>query len=221
MNTLRSRLVAPAALTAGVALAVAGLPGLAQEATPPAEQELHPAAIHEGTCTQPTGEPAFDFGDVGPFTDDEGNALGAQDVEGTLEAPPMLTSTETEVDVALDDLLAQPYSVIVHQSEQSFGTYLACGELGGFVQDDQLVIGLRPLNNSGFAGTATLQRADDMTTGNIYLLADVNVLSGTPATTPTPAPSPTPAPTVPPSPTPTTAPATTVIEVTVTPTPEG
>lgn len=225
-------------------LAVVGAPAVAQDATQtptPAQgpaappPETHPAAIHQGTCSQPTPEPAYEAGDVGPFTNDEGQPIPQEEFQGTLTAPPVLTSTETGIEASLDDLLAQeqPHVLIVHQSAEAFETYIACGELGGPVQDDQLVLALRPMNNSGYAGTATLRRDGDNTQSNIYLYEQVLALSGGQAVpTPTPPPSPTPGPTaaptqsptpVPPeTPTPPPAPTATppvVVEVTATPPP--
>lgn len=199
----------------GLSLALAGGVTLAQQGTPPAATDLHPAAIHAGTCSQPTADPAFQFGDVGPYTDDNGNALTQQDIQGTLTAPPLLTTTETKIDSSLDDLLANPYVIIVHQSKDNFDTYLACGEVGGYVQNDQLEVGLRPLNNSGFAGIAILKKNGDSTTGNIYLMQQAMALSGGQSATPVPM-TPTAGPTIPPTPSPTpTTQATTVVTAVV------
>ena len=104
-------------------------------------------------------------------------------------------------------LVPQPHVLIVHQSEEAFETYVACGEIGGPIQDDQLVIALRPLNNSGYAGIATLSRDGDNTTSNIYLVSQVLGFTGGQAgPTPTPPPSPTPGPSPMPTPSPTAAP---------------
>ena len=177
--------------------------------TPPAPAPPtpnHPVALHEGTCQQPTAEPAFDLGETAPFSNDQGTAIPQQEFRGKLTAPPLLISSG-QPDVALDNLLdpAKPYVVVVHESEQAYETYLACGEVGGPVIDDRLVIGIRPLNNSGVAGTATFE-GGDQTTGVVYLMTETLALSGQAAATPPPAETPTPAPTFPPAASPTAEP---------------
>lgn len=229
-------MTAVVAATLGLLFVIAA-PASAQDATQtptPAEGQaappaVHPAAIHQGTCSQPTPEPAYEAGDVGPFTNDEGQPIPQEEFQGTLTGPPVLTSTETGVEASLDDLLApeQPHILIVHQSAEAFETYIACGELGGPVQGDQLTVALRPMNNSGYAGTATFNRDGDNTNSNVYLFEQVLALSGgqagpTPTPPPTPTPGPTAMPTPSPSPAPTNTPAptpTVVVEVTATPPP--
>lgn len=173
--------------------------------------ETHPAAIHAGTCSEPTPEPAFDAGDVQPFTNDEGQALAPEEIQGTLTTPPVLTSTATEIEANLDDITGQPHVLVVHNSEDDFATLIACGELAGSVRDDQLVVALRPLNMSGYAGTATLSRDGDNTSSNIYLFSQVEAISGAAPAAPvegeTPTPGPTAAPTPPPTAVPTETPA--------------
>ncbi|HET7092336.1 MAG TPA: hypothetical protein VFI22_02635, partial [Thermomicrobiales bacterium] len=90
----------------------------------------------------------------------------------------------------LDDLLGStPYVMLVHKSAEDYTTYIACGELGGPVVNDQLVAALRPLNDSGFYGVAILSRAtsgDNGTTGNIYLFSGAAGMAGGMTATPGP-----------------------------------
>jgi len=223
MRHLWSLLFAVAVIAAGVAFTSNdSLRTLAQDETPtpdPAAAAVMtmPAAIHEGTCAQPVAEPAYDLGDVQPFTNDDGQPLGAGDLIGTLTTPPLLTTTDTAVEVNLDDLLTpeRPYVVVVHQADQQFQTLVACGEVGGFERDGQLVVGLRPLANSGYAGTATLARTDDTLSSDIILISEVGALSGQAAATPPAEPTPTLVPTVPPTPSPSPSPSPTVVGTTV------
>lgn len=225
MRYLWSLLFALAVITAGVAFASNGsLPALAQDQTQtptpaaaPVAVMTMPASVHEGTCAQPVAEPAYDLGDVKPYLNDDGQPLGQGDQVGTLTTPPLLTTTETAVEANLDDLLTpeRPYVVVVHQDEQNFQTLIACGDIGGFEQDGQLVIGLRPLSNSGYAGIATLVRADDTMSSNIVLMSDVGALSGQAAATPAAEPTPTLVPTAPPTPSPSPSPSPTTVATTV------
>jgi hypothetical protein len=221
MRVVRHRQLARAVLTVALGFVLGGTATVAaQDATQtptPAQAQApatsafatYPAAIHEGTCQQPNKEPAYKAGDVKPFTDDSGKPIDQSQYQGVLTGPPVLTTTETSIDANFDDLVNKdnPHVLIVHQSADQFDTYIACGELGGPVQDDQLVVALRPENNSGFAGTALIKKDGDKTTSNLYLTEQVLALQGGKAgPTPSPAPSPTPAPTAQPTPSPSPAP---------------
>ncbi len=205
MRHVRSLLFALVAAAAVVGLLLGGASrGLAQDAgqqgspVPTPAVPNHPVALHQGTCQQPTPEPAFDLGSTAPFSNEQGTVVPQTELRGTLTAPPLLLSRGNP-EVRLDDLLnpAQPYVVIVHESPQTFQTYLACGEVGGAVVDNRLVIGIRPLNNSGYAGTATFEAdGDNRTAGTVYLMSQVLAFQGGQAgPTPTPAAPPTPVPT--------------------------
>jgi hypothetical protein len=71
----------------------------------PAGTEPQPAHIHEGTCDNLDPNPAFPLENV---------------VDGT---------SETDVDVSLDDLAVTSYAVNVHKSEAEADVYVACGDL--------------------------------------------------------------------------------------------
>jgi hypothetical protein len=61
------------------------------------------------------------------------------------------------VDIPLDTLIDEPHVIVVRKSLDSQSTIIACGEIGGVNdQDDELVIGLHEMNNSGFTGIARL-----------------------------------------------------------------
>lgn len=64
----------------------------------------HPAHIHDGTCE--------DLGDV------------AYPLENVVEG-----TSESSVDVALEDILAGEYAINVHLSEDEIDTYVACGDV--------------------------------------------------------------------------------------------
>ena len=226
MAPLRRLLFVLGVVAATVGLLAVGVPTAAQDATQtptPAQGaavEAHPVAIHQGTCQQPSPEPAYDIGEARPFIGDDDQVIPQEQYQGTLTAPPVLTSG-IGIDANLDDLLGDtPYVVLVHESAQAYQSYIACGEIGGPVVGDELVVALRPLNNSGYAGTATLRRDGDQTTGNLYVFGQVLGFTGGQAgPTPTPAPSPTPGPSPMPTPSPTPAPTDTPQPPPPTPTP--
>jgi hypothetical protein len=200
MRTVPSWFVAPAvAIALGLAL-LGGAGTLAQNATAPAEgtaspapatTESYPVAIHEGSCANPTAEPAYKIGDIRGFIDGNNQVIPRDQYKGTLTTPPVLTSG-VGIEPKLDDLLgSQPYVILVHKSAQDYTTYIACGELGGVVANDQLVVALRPLNDSGYYGVAVLSRpgaalggSNNGTTGNIYLFSGAAGMGGGAASTP-------------------------------------
>jgi hypothetical protein len=193
MRFIRSWLVAPVtAVALGLAL-LAGAGTLAQTATAPANgtgsptpatTESYPVAIHQGTCANPTTEPAYKIGDIRGFIDSNNQVIPRDQYRGTLTTPPVLTSG-VGVSPKLDDLLGStPYVILVHKSAQDYTTYIACGEIGGPVVDDQLVLALRPLNGSGYYGVAILNQpkiGGNGTTGNIYLFSQETGMVATPA----------------------------------------
>ena len=119
----------------------------------------HPAHIHEGTCDNLNPNPEY------PLTSVDESGL-----------------SETDVEVSLDDLLASPYAINLHESDTNLGVYVACGEIVAADEADDsgdddaadddaaaedngtISIDLGELNDSGVSGTATLTDNGDGTT---------------------------------------------------------
>ncbi len=96
------------------------------------------------------GTLAFQTGGGGEFVGAEDGSI----VEG---------SEDSAIDVGLDTLLEEPHLIAVFESEGS-DTIIACESIGGFVSaddDEDLAVGLRQQNDSGFAGVALLDDDDD------------------------------------------------------------
>jgi FtsP/CotA-like multicopper oxidase with cupredoxin domain len=66
----------------------------------------HPAHIHQGTCDDLDPNPLY------PLTDVDADGISV-----------------TTVDVTLDELLAAPYAINLHQSQEEIGVYIACGNI--------------------------------------------------------------------------------------------
>lgn len=86
-------------------------------------------------------------------------------------------SEDSDSGANLDALLANPHIVAVFESEGS-DTIIACGSIGGFVSaddDNDLAVGLRSQNDSGFAGIAILDDDDDNNDldVDVYIARDV------------------------------------------------
>jgi plastocyanin len=76
----------------------------------------------------------------------------------------------TTVDATLEDLRTGGYAINVHQSADDIGTYIACGNLNGVIDDsDALIVGLGELNDSGYSGVAILTNQGEQTNVNVYL----------------------------------------------------
>ncbi len=142
-------------LTAAVgAVALVGLVALsgpaawAQDATPEAEEALvpRPVHIHSGTCEE--------LGDVvQPLTDltaPQGDRVG-------LRRADLAETSFTNVPLTLDAILAEDHAINAHLSSEEIGTYIACGNIGGVLNENgALVIGLSEDSNSGYTGIAFL-----------------------------------------------------------------
>jgi uncharacterized cupredoxin-like copper-binding protein len=135
-------------------VALGGPAAWAQDATPQAAEPMvpRPAHIHTGTCNE-VGEV------VAPLTDLTG---GTGDRVGRGRRAIPAESSFTSVPLTLDAILGAPHVVNVHLSAEEIDTYIACGEIGGFLTPEgAVIIGLRELNRSGFTGIAYLAPGAD------------------------------------------------------------
>jgi plastocyanin len=88
----------------------------------------------------------------------------------------------TTVDAALEDLRTGGYAINVHQSADDIGTYIACGNLSGALDDDgDLVVGLGELNDSGHSGIAILTAQGEQTDVAVYLTQANSGAAATPS----------------------------------------
>jgi plastocyanin len=135
-------------------VSIVGLTALTMLAPVSAAQESadapHPAHIHTGTCAQ--------LGDIAAPLKDVAAPEGER--SGSTTAFPLETS-ETIIDLPLQELLDGNHAVNVHKSADDIGTYIACGDIGGVVNTDEggrteLVVALGELNDSGYYGVASI-----------------------------------------------------------------
>ena len=147
-------------LLLGAGMVTTGSGVLAQDASPVATDDTggRPAHIHEGSCDE-LGEV------VAPLNDLTLAAGGTGDTEGTDTEDAGLGNTDaipaeysfTSVELSIDDILAGDHAINIHESADNIDEYIACGDLGGTVDaNGSLVVGLRELNDSGYAGIAVL-----------------------------------------------------------------
>jgi uncharacterized cupredoxin-like copper-binding protein len=80
----------------------------------------------------------------------------------------------TSIPQSLDELLAEDHALKVHLSADQIQTYLACGDIGGAADaDGALIVGMKELDDSGYAGIAYLVPAADGSTSVSVMIAQV------------------------------------------------
>ena len=173
MNTPRS----PLSRAIGVALLLAASLLLLLVPTIAAQDdanEAHPAHIHSGTCDQ-LGDVVYPLGDIAAPSGEDMGAAGGHLVK---------ISEMNHVDVPLQEILDGGHAINVHLSAEEIGTYIACGNIGGIVQEREngegmeVVIGLAELNDSGHVGIAWLGDDGEGGTNVIVSLIEPEEMGG-------------------------------------------
>jgi hypothetical protein len=140
------------ALLAVVALTIPS--ASAQDATPVAQvtSPSRPAHIHSGNCVE-LGDVVVPLNDLAaPVGEEVGQADEAAQAESSFTTVPM----------TLDAILGADHAINVHLSTEQIETYIACGEIGGFIDaSGSIVIGLREESSSGYTGIAFLSPGAD------------------------------------------------------------
>ncbi len=179
-----------ATLLASLAVAAA-LVGNVGRASAQDEMASHPAHIHTGTCDE-LGDVVFPLTNVSMMGMMEGMMEGTPEADDAAmemgetmgaETAVMVETSATMVEAAMEDIVEGGHAINVHQSEENIEEYIACGDIGGMLMGpmemgdrtmgEMLVIGLRELNGSGYAGVATLEEMDEETLVTVYLAQDL------------------------------------------------
>lgn len=154
-------------LTAVGAVAVAGLMGLSVVGNAAAHAEHgHPARIHKGSCEALQGV-AFRLNGVGGSIDTEGAPIATPAAVNPATTYQVMTS-ETVIDTSITDLLASEHAVMVYESDDAMDA-IACGNLGGAMQGDELITGLAEARIPGHLGFAIFSPDGDQTDVTILL----------------------------------------------------
>lgn len=155
-----------ASAAGGLALigaALVGAPGAAQDSAAPAR----PSHIHSGDCDEPGAV-------IQPLTS---LTAPGETVLGNSDAV-VAEAAFSNVPLSLDAMLAADHSLKVHFSRERIEVYLACGDIGGALdQDGALIVGLKELDGSGYTGIAYLVPAANGSTNISVMIA--KVLPGT------------------------------------------
>jgi hypothetical protein len=158
-------LVVTGMLLLGFILSFGVVAATAQDATPVTDGG-RPAHIHTGSCPD-VGEvvaPLNNLTSPGGTADDLGTPTDMMTGRGI-----PAEYSWTNVPLSLDDIVAGEHAINVHESNENIDTYIACGDVGGTVDEDgSLVIGLAEVDGSGYAGIAVLSpNPDDPTTTDV------------------------------------------------------
>jgi hypothetical protein len=143
----RGAVIALAALTLVVPAGLAQTPESGAEAA-------HPVHIHAGTCAE-LGEVVVPLADV---------IIPAGEQRGSPTAINSSVSLNV-IDMPFEALLAGAYAVNVHASAEEIDTYIACGDIGGVIEQgddgDEIRFVLTELNGSGHTGVAFIGGAGE------------------------------------------------------------
>jgi hypothetical protein len=97
----------------------------------------------------------------------------------------------TVIPQSLNELLAEDHALKVHLSKEQIQTYLACGDIGGSPDaNGALIVGMKELDGSGYAGIAYLVPAANGGTSVSVMIAQVIPRVGTGAASEEPAATP-------------------------------
>jgi len=135
---------------------------LAQDDAPVAG---HPAHIHSGSCADLDPNPLVPLNDVTlPLVgDDEDQEPTSEDIKGAIDQPLVQVSENDDIDsdVTFDELFETSHAINVHESAENIDVYIACGDIGGVVADDEVYIPLYTQNDSGYFGIAKISKDGD------------------------------------------------------------
>ena len=125
-----------------------------------------PAAIYAGDCdtTDFTADPVAVLSET---TEPEGDVQGA-------DGASVVETSVTTLALSLDDILAEDHVLVVF--DEDYATVpLACGAIGGVVTEDgTLAFGLSAVDDSRYAGVATLSVNGDQTEAKVFLAEDLS-----------------------------------------------
>lgn len=155
--------------TRGITLLALGLASLggsllggsgiqAQEASPPRPSHIHVGGCDElGEVVQPLTNLTVPTGELLG----SGNAVIAE-------------AAFTNIPQPLSAFLEEDHALKVHLSREQIQVYLACGDIGGTVDaDGALIVGMKEIDDSGYAGIAYLVPAANGGTNISVMIAQV------------------------------------------------
>ena len=127
------------------------------------------AEIIEGTCDTADGASVFELIEI-----DAG--------ENVVAVPPaaFMSRSVTTVESSIDDLVDTRYSIVVRISPDD-PTIVSCGEIGGVRQDDELAVGIKERNNSGYSGVSLIRGTNGTSLVYVFLGRGLSTVTTAPA----------------------------------------
>lgn len=131
-------------------------PALIVSTQPAGDAAMGTARLIAGSCANP---------------DDAINALAEIDVEPMAAfARPLLVARDATIDLPLQALTSAPHAIVVAHPDQA-SQLLACGEITGASDADEIAIPLQPTASASYAGLAVLRPTADGAAVTLYLFA--------------------------------------------------
>jgi hypothetical protein len=148
------RTLGPIVLVSVVLAGVGQLVSTPANAALPAQLGMMGAAIHAGSCANPSPVPFALLNALAP--------AGSSDSAAT----PLFSNTDAPV--PLNDLLSSPHAVLVTLGGD-VDAMLVCGDLSGATRDGAFSVDLQEENASGYAGVALLSATGETTQVSVVL----------------------------------------------------
>jgi hypothetical protein len=112
----------------------------------------YPVTIHQGDCENPGADVVHDLGTATSRADMEDAEMRGQE-----ETP--VYEVDENVGGTFDDLTEASHVILIHESQDNFGTAIACGNIGGADVDGRIIIPLQPVGDD-INGVAILNEDD-------------------------------------------------------------
>ena len=126
----------------------------------------HPARIHNGTCESLQGV-AFRLNGVGGSVDTEGAPVATPTTVNPKTSYQVMTS-ETSIDATIAELLAGDHAIMIYESDEAMDV-ISCGNIGGALMGDELIVGLAEARIPGHLGFAVFTPDGDKTDVTVIL----------------------------------------------------
>jgi hypothetical protein len=164
--TMHAHLITPGRFVILVlGLGLLALPGSSRETLAHAA-DGHPARIHEGTC-QALGPVAFRLAGVGASVDLDQQPIATPAVINPQSSYQVMTS-ETTIPAPLKTVLSGHHALMLYDDDVDMQA-VACGNVGGAMLGDTLVVGLAEMGTPGHTGFALFQPDGDQTEVTILI----------------------------------------------------
>ena len=128
-----------------------------------------PTRLQQGTCAD-VGPVAFELIGVGATEDSDGNEIPEPENVGASKSGAVLASVTT-VPAALDTIVASEHTLVVYESDDAMDVTVACGDIGGIVVGEELVVGLAAEGEAGMSGIALFRAEEEQTVVSVFLVA--------------------------------------------------